>query len=78
MGMGLNLYDVMAVERLRGRRCAARGASADVEATGWSPDRHRVDRRRARSSSGCRRSAPREPTAGYLFYDCQTDDAASC
>ena len=33
VGVGLNLYDVMSVERLRGRRG---GAEA------WSPDRHRV------------------------------------
>src|SRR5215212_7456875 len=36
MGVGLNLYDVMAVERLRGRR--GRGG----EPTDWSPDRHRI------------------------------------
>ena len=63
MGMGLNLYDVMARERLRGRRDES-----------WSPDRHRI-------ISGeevlelVPALAPREPTAGYLFYDCQTDDS---
>ena len=39
----------------------------------------------ATGSSPARRSlelvpalAAREPTSGYLFYDCQTDDAGSC
>jgi len=65
VGVGLNLYDVMAVERLRGRR-----GNGDA----WSPDRHRV-------ISGEEVTAllpalgAREPTSGYLFYDCQTDDA---
>src|SRR4051794_36672499 len=69
VGMGLNLYDVMSVDRLRGR---LRRRSTDVDAS-WSPDRHRV-------ISGeevvelLPALAGREPTAGYLFYDCQTDD----
>src|SRR5271169_1719773 len=64
VGVGLNLYDVMSVERRRGRR----GSSES-----WSPDRHRV-------ISGeevlelLPALAAREPTSGYLFYDCQTDD----
>ncbi|HVW17144.1 MAG TPA: glycerol-3-phosphate dehydrogenase/oxidase [Solirubrobacteraceae bacterium] len=63
-GVGLNLYDVMAVERRRGRRAAE----------SWSPDRHRI-------VSGeevlelLPALAARRPTSGYLFYDCQTDDA---
>ncbi len=80
IGVGLNLYDVMSVERLRGRARlprARRGRSA-TDLTGdfaeWSPERHRV-------ISGeevlelVPALAPREPTSGYLFYDCQTDDA---
>ncbi len=114
MGVGLNLYDVMSVNRgrLRGRRgrrgraerSAARG-SAGAEGEGgvgaeggtlagegagiggmatagdgssaersWSPERHRM-------ISGeevlelLPALAAREPTGGYLFYDCQTDDA---
>jgi glycerol-3-phosphate dehydrogenase len=65
VGVGLNLYDVMAVDRLRGRR---------RESEDWSPDRHRV-------ISGQEvvellpALAARAPTSGYLFYDCQTDDA---
>ncbi len=95
VGVGLNLYDVMSVERgrraRRGRRNpkgtggraaqkerdaaeppAANGAGEASES--WSPERHRV-------ISGeevlelLPALAPREPTSGYLFYDCQTDDA---
>ncbi len=72
MGMGLNLYDVMAVERLLGRR-GRRGEGENGEAA-WSPDRHRVI-----DGSEVVELVPalrdRAPTAGYLFYDCQTDDA---
>ncbi len=90
MGVGLNLYDVMSVdrERLRGRRSrrnrGERGASESgssatrtaviEQGEAWSPERHRV-------ISGeevvelLPAMAGREPTSGYLFYDCQTDDA---
>ncbi|MGI8558005.1 MAG: FAD-dependent oxidoreductase [Solirubrobacteraceae bacterium] len=70
MGVGLNLYDVMSVERRRGRRSASRVAG---ESSSWSPERHRM-------ISGEQvvellpALAAREPTSGYLFYDCQTDD----
>jgi glycerol-3-phosphate dehydrogenase len=61
VGVGLNLYDVMSRDR-RGRK----GES-------WSPDRHRVI-----SGEEVLELLPalvaREPTSGYLFYDCQTDD----
>jgi glycerol-3-phosphate dehydrogenase len=66
MGMGLNLYDVMSVAR-RGRRGSG-------ETSYWSPDRHRiVDADEV--VEGLPALAPREPTSGYLFYDCQTDDS---
>ena len=71
-GIGLNMYDVMAAPPLRGRR-SRRGQSEAGEAD-WSPARHRV-------LSGeevielLPALAPRGPTGGYLFYDCQTDDA---
>ncbi|MDX6692212.1 MAG: glycerol-3-phosphate dehydrogenase [Solirubrobacteraceae bacterium] len=82
MGVGLNLYDVMAIERLRGRgrprirgraaAAAARAAAADPAE--WSPERHRVI-----SGEEVLELVPalaaRAPTSGYLFYDCQTDDA---
>ncbi len=84
VGVGLNLYDVMSRERLRGRRGrrvraeraqggpAVTAAQAE-EGESWSPERHRV-------ISGeevlelLPALASREPTSGYLFYDCQTDD----
>jgi glycerol-3-phosphate dehydrogenase len=88
-GVGLNLYDVMSVDRdrlrsRRGRRARAErpvpGAPAPGEdgapigsGESWSPERHRV-------ISGDEviellpALAAREPTGGYLFYDCQTDD----
>ncbi len=63
LGVGLNMYDVMAKERLRGRD--------DDE---WSPARHRTI-----SAEETLELVPalaaREPTSAYLFYDCQTDDA---
>ncbi len=87
VGVGLNLYDVMSVQRgRRGRRPrrargerAAAGEAASAsngsdEGESWSPERHRV-------ISGeevlelLPALASREPTSGYLFYDCQTDDA---
>jgi glycerol-3-phosphate dehydrogenase len=87
-GVGLNLYDVMSVdrERLRARRSRrGRGEHGASEPTGaraaaldggesWSPERHRVI-----SGEDVLELLPalarREPTSGYLFYDCQTDDA---
>ena len=90
MGVGLNLYDVMSVdrERLRSRRSRrGRGEQAGGDSAGvavraavleggesWSPERHRVI-----SGEDVVELLPalagREPTSGYLFYDCQTDDA---
>jgi glycerol-3-phosphate dehydrogenase len=96
LGVGLNLYDVMSVDRDRlrngrsaigrGRRSRAeRGAPVEDEpvrseestltSTGesWSPERHRTI-----SGEEVLELLPalgaREPTSGYLFYDCQTDD----
>ena len=99
VGVGLNLYDVMSVDRdrLRTRRSRrargnGRGGATDgdrsqsgqqqregeaAESSGqpsWSPERHRVI-----SGEEVTELLPalaaREPTSGYLFYDCQTDDA---
>jgi glycerol-3-phosphate dehydrogenase len=64
LGVGLNMYDVMSWRRGRGRD----------ESEEWSPDRHRtIDG--AEVLEYVPALAGREPTAGYLFYDCQTDDA---
>jgi glycerol-3-phosphate dehydrogenase len=77
VGIGLNMYDVMAARGLRERRSARRAARARSEEaweSDWSPARHRL-------VSGEEVSellpalAARQPTGGYLFYDCQTDDA---
>jgi glycerol-3-phosphate dehydrogenase len=72
-GIGLNMYDVMAAPSLRARRDARRAAAADGEAD-WSPARHRLI-----SGGEVSRLLPaiahRQPSGGYLFYDCQTDDA---
>jgi glycerol-3-phosphate dehydrogenase len=66
VGLGLNAYDVMAVDRLRRRRVR--------QESDWSPARHRVI-----SGPDVLELLPalegRSPTGGYLFYDCQTDDA---
>src|SRR4051794_15919266 len=70
VGLGLNMYDVMSRDR---RRRKARDVNLDGQED-WSPDRHRiiggeeiVERIPA--------LAGRAPGSGYLFYDCQTDDA---
>jgi glycerol-3-phosphate dehydrogenase len=63
-GVGLNMYDVMATDRLRRR------GRDDGE---WSPDRHRTI-----SGEEVAEMLPalahRNPSSAYLFYDCQTDD----
>jgi glycerol-3-phosphate dehydrogenase len=83
VGIGLNMYDVMAAPTLRGRRRARRtaqqrAARAAREAeeepdSDWSPARHRT-----LSGEEVVELLPaltqRHPTGGYLFYDCQTDD----
>jgi glycerol-3-phosphate dehydrogenase len=75
MGIGLNMYDVMATTGLRGRRASRRSAEL-FETPGfedWSPQRHRViDGEEVVKLLPA--LAARNPTAGYLFYDCQTDD----
>jgi glycerol-3-phosphate dehydrogenase len=71
VGVGLNMYDVLALDRLRRPRVLRRRG---VDEEDWSPDRHRTidgDDVLERIPA----LAGREPTSGYLFYDCQTDDA---
>jgi glycerol-3-phosphate dehydrogenase len=70
IGVGLNLYDVMSVDKLRRRR----GRDNGGEFTSWSPDRHRIIPGEEVVEL-LPALASREPTSGYLFYDCQTDDA---
>src|SRR6202020_702392 len=72
VGIGLNMYDVM-WGPLRGRR-RGRIAQLDQSEAAWSPDRHRMISGEEVSAL-LPALAGREPTGGYLFYDCQTDDA---
>jgi len=73
VGAGLSLYDVMSREGLRRRRRREDDDGHGYDSD-WSPERHRaidgaevVERAPALAS--------RNPTGGYLFYDCQTDDS---
>ena len=77
VGLGLNMYDVLSLDKLRRRGRRGKGNDDEPGANTWeewSPDRHRT-------ISGEEVAellpalAPRDPTSGYLFYDCQTDDA---
>lgn len=80
VGVGLNLYDVMAVDRGRFRTRRARRANAQTrgltngQGESWSPERHRVISGEEVVEMLPALSA-RQPSSGYLFYDCQTDDA---
>ena len=75
-GIGLNMYDVMSIDRVRSplaRRRLRRDADGNGEED-WSPDRHRIidgDEIAERVPA----LAGRGPSAGYLFFDCQTDDS---
>jgi glycerol-3-phosphate dehydrogenase len=72
LGLGLNMYDVMATTRA-GRSRRERRASREPDEDYWSPDRHRtIDREEVLDLVPA--LAPREPKDAYLFYDCQTDD----
>ncbi len=71
IGVGLNLYDVMATSRV-GQARRDRASRRDAQDY-WAPDRHRtipgdevIEHLPALSS--------RDPGSAYLFYDCQTDD----
>ena len=72
VGVGLNLYDVMSVDKLRGRR--RRGEDDDEQFRDWAPERHRIISGEE-VAERLPALAAREPTSGYLFYDCQTDDS---
>ena len=71
IGIGLNMYDVMATSRIgRGR---SQRAEHSAEADYWAPDRHRTISGEE-ASELVPALAPMEPSSAYLFYDCQTDD----
>ena len=72
LGIGLNMYDVMATTRA-GRSRRERRSREEAEDYYWSPDRHRtIDRDEVLDLVPA--LAPRDPHDAYLFYDCQTDD----
>ena len=75
-GIGLNMYDVMAAPSLRSRRSARRAVAANGQdgEVDWSPSRHRLIGPEEVVAL-LPALASRHPTGGYLFYDCQTDDA---
>jgi len=73
VGVALNMYDGLALPTLRGARKRKDEAEGPLEPGDWSPDRHREI-----SGEDVAELLPalakRDPTGGYLFYDCQTDD----
>jgi glycerol-3-phosphate dehydrogenase len=73
LGIGLNMYDVMATTRVGRSRRELRSAKEEDEDFYWSPDRHRtIDREEVLDLVPA--LAPRDPKDAYMFYDCQTDD----
>jgi glycerol-3-phosphate dehydrogenase len=74
LGLGLNMYDVMATTRAgRSRRERRAAREREPDDYYWSPDRHRtIDRDEVLDLVPA--LAPRNPKDAYLFYDCQTDD----
>src|SRR3954470_2984575 len=83
IGIGLNMYDVMATTRVgqgrrerqaRERASKERASLEQPEDDYWAPDRHRTipgDE----AAELVPALASRDPKEAYLFYDCQTDDA---
>jgi len=71
IGIGLNMYDVMATSRI------GRGRSQRTEhsegADYWSPDRHHTISGEE-ATELVPALGPLDPGSAYLFYDCQTDD----
>jgi glycerol-3-phosphate dehydrogenase len=73
LGIGLNMYDVMATTRIGRSRREIRAAKEEDEELYWSPDRHRtIDREELLELVPSLER--RDPKDAYLFYDCQTDD----
>jgi glycerol-3-phosphate dehydrogenase len=82
IGIGLNMYDVMATTRVgQGRRerqaheRASRelGLAEQTPEEDWAPDRHRTIPGEE-TAELIPALGPRDPKDAYLFYDCQTDD----
>ena len=82
IGIGLNMYDVMATTRVgssrkeRKREMALRGEGSDAapDPERWAPDRHRTIPG-SEAAELIPALSPLDPRDAYLFYDCQTDDA---
>jgi glycerol-3-phosphate dehydrogenase len=73
LGLGLNMYDVMATTRVGRSRRELRSSKEEDEDFYWSPDRHRtIDRDEVLDLVPA--LAARDPHDAYMFYDCQTDD----
>jgi glycerol-3-phosphate dehydrogenase len=73
LGIGLNMYDVMATTRVGRSRREMRSSKEEDEDFYWSPDRHRtIDSDEVLKLMPA--LAARDPKNAYLFYDCQTDD----
>ncbi|MGZ5316301.1 MAG: FAD-dependent oxidoreductase, partial [Solirubrobacterales bacterium] len=71
IGIGLNMYDVMATTRVgMSRRERTERAQGDAY---WAPDRHRTIPGEEVIEM-IPALADRDPREAYMFYDCQTDD----
>jgi glycerol-3-phosphate dehydrogenase len=82
IGIGLNMYDVMATTRVgqgrrerqaRERALRQRALIEQPSEEDWAPDRHRTISGEE-AAELIPALAPRDPKEAYLFYDCQTDD----
>jgi glycerol-3-phosphate dehydrogenase len=73
LGLGLNMYDVMATTRVGRSRRELRTSKEEDEDFYWSPDRHRTIGR-DEVLELVPALAARDPKDAYMFYDCQTDD----
>jgi glycerol-3-phosphate dehydrogenase len=77
IGIGLNMYDVMATTRVgQGRRQRTKGKGGEEVAqdlSSWAPDRHRTISAEE-TLELVPALEPRGPKSAYMFYDCQTDD----
>jgi glycerol-3-phosphate dehydrogenase len=82
IGIGLNMYDVMATTRVgqgRRERQAHERASRELGLAEWTPEEDWApDRHRTIPGDETVELIPalaaRDPKEAYLFYDCQTDD----